>query len=101
MATVANIIIKAVVFDQAQGAVGGLQPWIQILQHQRQKNLQKVTEERRETRKHKTGGEIRRTVSNKHFCDVNANRERGGGAGKGKLGASWEVPQQSRPIAAK
>ena len=68
MVTVVIILIKAVGVDQAHEAVGGLQTWIQTLQHQRQKNLQKATRgERRETRKQKTTGEGRRTVSNKQF----------------------------------
>ena len=46
MVTVIIIIIRAVGVDQAHGAVGGLQPWIQTQEHQ--KNLQKVTGERRE-----------------------------------------------------
>ena len=48
MVTVAFIIIKAVVVDQAHGAVDDLQPWIQTQEHQRQKNLQKATGGERE-----------------------------------------------------
>ena len=40
MVTVAIIIIKAVGVDQANGAVDGLQLWIQTLQRQTEKNLQ-------------------------------------------------------------
>ena len=50
MVTVAIIVIRAVGVDEAHGAVGGLQPWIQTLQHQRQKNLQKATGGRGERR---------------------------------------------------
>ena len=45
------VFIVTVGVDQAHEAVGGLQPQIQILQHQRQKNLKQATGgERRETR---------------------------------------------------
>ena len=82
MVTVVIIIIKAVGADQAYGAVDGLQPWIQTLQHQRQKKLQKAT-----------GGERRERGENTKLWEREEGRfmignfgifmhtERGGGKG--------------------
>ena len=61
------IIIEEKGITQEHGAVGGLQSQIQILQHQRQRNLQKVTGEKRKMkkykRKYKTMGERKSKVS--------------------------------------
>ena len=49
MVTVVIKIIKTVGVDQANWAVGGLQPWIQTQEHQRQKTCRKRQEERRDS----------------------------------------------------
>ena len=60
MVTVVIIIVKATGVDQARVTVGGLQPWIQTLQHHRLKTCRKRQEEEERDEKAQNNGRERK-----------------------------------------